>query len=433
MELENLVAEVKALDENLGKRLEPVETALAGQDESIKAQAATIKTLETQWATGQAEMEDMRKLVKAVKADVYDPTGKYRGVWANAECSKRFGHFVMATFLNRGKSLEYLDKVGINAKAMQEGVTSAGGALVPPEFHDSLINLIETHGLMRRLATVVPIGRDDASWPKIDSDVTVYAPGEGGSITASSPVLSVVPLVCKKIAALTAISSELAEDSAIAIGELVGGSMGRAFAKVEDQAGLLGDGTSTYFGYTGVTGAFQSLASYSAQTVSTALGGLVTAAGNTYAEITLGNFDQVVGVLPSQFDDGAVWVAHKYFYFTVMLPRAQGVSSGIPTVGSAAETLDGPRQYRYRGYPVEFSSVMPKTEAASQQCAFLGNFKQGMYFGDRREFTLAQSKDVYFASDSIAIRATERFALNCFGYGTTTAAGPICALITYAS
>ena len=46
------------------------------------------------------------------------------------------------------------------------------------------------------------------------------------------------------------------EDSVVALGEVLGMLIVRSMAKKEDLVGFIDDGTETYFGMTGICGAF---------------------------------------------------------------------------------------------------------------------------------------------------------------------------------
>jgi hypothetical protein len=54
-------------------------------------------------------------------------------------------------------------------------------------------------------------------------------------------------------------------------------------------------------------------------------------------------------------------------------------------------------------------------------------------FGDKRGVTVATDSSIYFTSDAIALKATERFDINCHERGTASAAGPMIALKANAS
>ena len=340
----------------------------------------------------------------------------------NAKFFDYVGHWVLGT-MGEVKSVKSQEWLKVH-NALAEGVTSTGGALVPDEYVPELIDLLAEYGVFRPNTRVVPMGSDSTTWPKLDSGITVYAPGEAGSITASNPLFSNVKLVATKLAALTAVSSELAEDSALAIGQIVGDEMIRAMALAEDQIGFLGDGSATYFGFTGLTGA---MANNAAGTVDgAAAGGQVSASGDTWTDITITDIQTLIGVLPQKFDKDAKFYCSKIFFWSIIAKLL--IAGGGTTM---AELMKGPNQ-QIMGYPVIMTDVMPTATAVSQFCLWFGDLKRGSYLGDRRGFNIAQSKEVYFAEDSIGIRATQRIALNVFGVGTATVAGPICVLHTAA-
>lgn len=262
--------------------------------------------------------------------------------------------------------------------------------------------------------------------PKIDGLLTVYCPGEGGSITKSDPTIEAISMTPKTLCALTAFSLELEDDSLVALGELLADLFARSFAYYEDLCGFLGDGTSTYFGFKGIAGALMAVSSTIANIKS-----LVVGAGNAYSELTLANFNSVCGTLPDFADNGdAQWYVHRYFYFTVMvaLALAAGGTTATEVILSA-----GQKRKMYLEYPVAFTQVMPKAAANSQICALLANLRMGALLGTRGGIEFASSDQRYFDQGLMAVRGRNRIAINAHGVGDTTNAGPICGLITAAS
>jgi HK97 family phage major capsid protein len=272
----------------------------------------------------------------------------------------------------------------------------------------------------------MPMGAGSTIQPKIDGLLTVYVPGEGGTITAADPSIASISLVPKALTALTGYSMELDEDSAIPLAEMLGDLFARSFAYYEDLCGFLGDGTATYFGFRGITGALRAVDATIANIKS-----LVVGSGNAYSELVLTDFEGVVGSLPDFADNGeAAWYAHRYFYWTIMvkLALAAGGVTATEIITSASS-----RQKSYLGYPVKFTQVMPRAEANSQICAVFGNLRQGCQLGTRGGIEFAQSSDRYFDQGLIAVRGRDRVAINAHGVGDTSKAGPICGLITAAS
>ena len=335
--------------------------------------------------------------------------GSRFGVWEDEDQAKDFGACVLAA-LGRQKDMGEITNV-------------AGGVLVPDELSTRFIDLLPKYGKFRANATVLPIGGGKTFVPEITSDMTVYCPGEGGTITPSDVGTGQVQLLPKTWAALAAVSNELDEDSVIAVGIILGISIARSMAKNEDLAGFLGDGTSAYFGHKGIVGAFHSIS----DTISE-IAGLQVATGNAYSEITLSDFRNLVSLLPSEFDDNAKWYCSKRFYNTVMWRLAE--SAGVAGI---FEILSNKKARHFLGYEVVPVNVMPTAEANSQICCLLGDLSQGAYLGQKKELTFQSSDHVYFAKNQKGIRAIERIDFNVFGVGNKTNPGPIVGLITAAA
>lgn len=364
--------------------------------------------------------------------------GSYAGRLGSAQEAKTLGLLIMAAtqkdVSRREHFIKFVEKMGQNpifvdsdGKKTMTGTSQAGGgALVTIEQVPSLIKLLESYGVFRASAMNMPMGAGATIQPKIDGLLTVYVPGEGGTVTGSDPSIGTISLVPKAMTALTGYSMELDEDSAIPLAEMLADLFARSFAYYEDLCGFLGDGTSTYFGFRGIAGALRAVDATIANIKS-----LVVGSGNAYSELVLGDFESCVGNLPDFADNGeACWYAHRYFYWTVMvkLALAAGGVTATEIITNAAT-----RQKSYLGYPVKFTQVMPRAEANSQICTVFGNLRQGAQLGVRGGIEFAQSSDRYFDQGLIAVRGRNRVAVNVHGVGDTSKAGPIVGLITAAS
>lgn len=438
MEEKEMIAQVE-------KMLVDTKKGLATNTEFLKALAEVVannKAFEEHMSEKYGDMGAMKTsldgladAVKAMKSNnfrqIKTPDGMYNGMWGNLETAKTAGLFVLAGCANNPKAKEMLDARGFEMKQFTEkalggDVNSTGGILVPTELIPNLILLIEKYGVFRRNALEYPMAGDSAVAPKLATGLTVYCPGAGVAATPSDPSFKPVGMQAKKWMTLTALDSELNEDSAIAIGELVGYLIGQAFARKEDEVGFRGTGTSTFFGHVGIEGALLGVNSTIGNIKS-----LVVGTGNAYSELALGDFEGVCGIVPDYADDGNLkWYNSRKFYYSVMVKLAMA-SGGA----NATEVLTGSvsRGKTFLGYPVEFTAAMPNAEANSQICALLANLKLGAYLGDRRKITIDRSTEAYFSTDQLGIRGTERVAPTIHGQGDTTSAGPICGLITAAA
>lgn len=436
--LDDIAAAVGDIKKNAATKTEVIALIDKKVEEDKEKAKAETQTL---YDKAMQEMEEIRKanvaMVQQIKllrstrfASIKTPAGMYNGCWGDLETAKNFGLFILAEVAGRKEAGEMLDALGIerkrivgdDIKAMGEDVGSTGGILVPTEFIPHLIMLIEKYGVFRRNALEYPMASDSAIAPKLTSGLTVYCPGAGVAPSPSDAAFHGVGLNAKKWMTLTAIDSELTEDSAIAIGEIIGYLIGQAFAKKEDLVGFLGDGTSTYFGHTGIAGALRAVDS-----VISNIKSLFVGTGNAYGELVLTDFEGVCGIVPDYADDGDLkWYVSRLFFYTVMIKLALAAGG---TTASEIISGRGMREKTFLSYEVEFTQAMPKTTANSQIAALLANLKMGAYLGDRRRLTIDRSTEAYFTTDQLGIRGTERVAPSVHGTGGTTDAGPICGLI----
>jgi HK97 family phage major capsid protein len=442
--IETALGDVKkglATKEELSNYIDERKTA---DSEMLAAHKSSIDEINSGMAEVKKTTDDLQKQLKLLRSGSdrkQGDTTKYRGHFASPQEAKMFALLcICATTADTkmaGKfdwARKQLDAMGVEPylltesgqKAMTGSSQAAGGTLVLVEQVPSIIQLLETYGRLRANATVMPMSGGEAIVPKNTGLITMYVPGEGGTITQSTPTIPAITLTPKTLTGLTAYSIELGEDSLVALGELLGGLFARSCAYYEDLCGFLGDGTSTYFGFKGITGALLAVDATIGNIKS-----LIVGAGNAYSELTLANFNSVCGILPDYADDGdAKWYEHRYFYYTTFVAlalAAGGVRASEVIVGA------GQRQKLQLGYPVEFTQVMPRAEANDQICSLLANLRQGLILGTRGGIEIAQSSERYFDQGLIGVRVRDRVAINAHGVGDTTNAGPICGLITAGS
>lgn len=334
----------------------------------------------------------------------------YGGFWPNEGMARDFGMIVAKT-------------CNIQVKDMGTISNEDGGSLVPEEMSKWIIQKLGKYGKFRADAMPVPLGSDTKQIPKVVTDMLVFNPEQGGEIEKADMKFGFVGMGPKKLCCLAVINSELDEDSLVGIGEIVGTSIVRSMAKVEDRIGFLGDSTEEFFGMRGITGSMLDVDDDVAN-----IKGLIVASGNLYSEITLKDFRNVVTSLPDDVDEDAKWYMNKKFYYNVVYELAE--AAGITNMFEILSDRKGRHLY---GYPVEFVSCMPYVEANNQLCAILADLKSGAFLGQRKTLEIEQSRDFLFSRDQIAIRGIQRLDINAYGVGDTTEAGPIVGLITAAA
>lgn len=327
------------------------------------------------------------------------------------------GQFLRAVFGRNEDAKEWCEKRGISL-AMSETDSSKGGFLVPEGMEASIIRLVEGRGVFRQYARNYPMTSDTDNLPRRESGITVYWVGENTEITASDAELGNVELVARKMGALTKVSSELSEDSIVSIADFITTEIAYGFADKEDEAGFNGDGTSTYGGVTGLNSALQAGSIQDA------------ASGNTtFATLDLADFEGAVGKLPMFAGIMPMWFIHKTGWSLSMsrLATAAGGNTTETIAGGARETL-------FLGYPVVFCQVLPSTDAVSTIQAYFGDLNMAATLGIRRGVTVsADGGGEYFKNDQVAIKGTQRVAINVHERGDASNAGAMIGLKTAAS
>lgn len=293
-----------------------------------------------------------------------------------------------------------------------------GGYLVPAPLSNAIIVSREQVGALRRLAQIYPMGSDTLQIPKRTSGVTVYYPGEEGSITESDADFGRISLTAKKRAVLTYVSNELRDDSIVPIMDLLAQEMGHALALKEDQEGIIGDGTSTYGGVQGIRPA-----------VIAATAGIHTAATghDTWAELDISDFAGCMSLLADKYrvPGQLSWLCSAAFKWQCLDRLAISSNGALSMV-----FVDGQPHEMFLGYPVVLSDRMPTSGAASTVACIFGNFPRAVALGDRGGVRVAISEHVAFTTDRLALRATTRYDINVHEAGDTSTAGAIVGLKT---
>lgn len=330
---------------------------------------------------------------------------------------------------DRGIDIESLSPI------MAEGGNAEGGYLVFPEFEATLIDLKEQYGVYQRNAFTIPMGSDTLTIPRRAGGTTVYYPDENAEITKSSMTFDNITLTAKKYAQLTRWSTELNEDSVIAMADMLVGEMAYQFSLAEDTNGFKGDGTSAFASTIGVMFKLINAAGGTEPTASV----FTAESGNTtIATLDLGDWESAVGILPVYAEGRARWYMSKTTFFggpAALMNAAGGNTSAMLASGAPP---------RFLGYDVEFTQVMPAkstivgtdANAIVSIAALLGDLSMTGYMGQRRGVTVRTSDQRFIEFDQLAITATQRIAINNVvgdAVDPTGVAGPMVALQCAAS
>lgn len=368
----------------------------------------------------QVEEREGKSKAKEVRIDPvrYGRLKNFTGPDAE-ERAYRAGMWCRAALWESQTARRWCDEHGVNYRAMGEDSSNLGGALVPPELSQVIIDLREEYGIFRRSARRIPMRGDVISIPRRQSGLTTYFVGEGVAVTDSDVGLSMVEITARKLATMTYFSWELADDAIINIADMLAGEIAWAFAKKEDECGFLGDGTSTYGHIQGIVPRVND--GSHAGSIATAL------AGNTaFSTLDLADFHTVTGKLPLYARSRAKWYVSPAGYADSMERLAYAAG------GNNTTTITGRPGLSFLGYPVELVPVMFSTLSTSINTVLLlfGDLGMSSTVGDRKEIEVAVSRDFKFSQQQMTIMGWERFGIANHDLGDGSTAGPVIALKT---
>jgi len=412
----------------------PSEDVDAIKAENARLKDAARKANSAAALTGGGTDDDTQNVPQTFKignavAKAYDRKakgGRMKTSFSSAEEAEIFGA-CLATALVPERATKAMRDIADSARKANITTTNTlGGFTVPDIFIPTMIELRELRGAARQILSVIPTKSDKVSMPRDTGGVTVYWAGEAANTTESNPTGNEVGVTANKMSAITRVSNELLNDSAIAFGDWVARRIAYGFADKEDEAVFNGDGTSTYGGHIG----FRSRLFTSATVANNA--GLVVGSGSTHATLALVDFEAVMGVAPS-YVMGGEWVMHKQFYYNVVVKLALA-AGGV----TSTEIVNGIPVPKLLGAPVRFSQVMPRITASSQVCALFGDYNsaaKAIEVAGGMQMATDQGGD-NFTADVTAFRGVNRFGITVHDVGNVSATaalripGPVVGLIT---
>lgn len=397
--------------EKLRGKQKPTSTAQPGD-----APAAYGSGLRTRFRYGQLRAFT-RNLTLSDGTQMPAEEAAYRaGMWMAAALYQK--DWAKSWLRERGIDLMAQDENG-QVRVMSGGTLAGGGALVPVEMEQAIIDLRDEYGAARKLVRVRPMSTDQKTIPRRTGGVTAYffSDDDGAGINASDKAWGSVNLVAKKLGALCRISEDLEEDAIIDVVDDLAQEMAYAFAVKEDQCFFDGDGTSTYGGITGIRTKF----------AGTAYASRITAASghDTFAEIDTADLAAVMAGPAAYGKPMAKWVVSETAK-SLIFDRLKAAAGGNDII-----TLGNMPRPAYLGYEIVTSEAMPSgaaTDYTNLVMALFGRFDLAASMGNRRGITVQVLRERYAELGQIGIKGTERFDLNVHDLGSTADKGPVAAL-----
>jgi HK97 family phage major capsid protein len=187
-------------------------------------------------------------------------------------------------------------------KALNEATAAQGGFLVPDEFSNQLLALVQQKAVVMDDLDVRQMMSDTQYIPKVTSGTTAYWVAETAAITESAPGYGQITLSAKKVASLVQASSEVLEDNNVDLANHLVNQMATDLALSIDGAVLTGScnistntgAASPFFGLYHTSSYTNGVDAAGNRSITAAWGTGATASGITAANITLKAISQAV-------------------------------------------------------------------------------------------------------------------------------------------
>ena len=284
----------------------------------------------------------------------------------------------------------------------QRAPLDATSTPLPTIYVPQVIELVWQYGQARQFGTVYPLGAGTVKLPRLQAGEDNFAflgvgtAGFSQTVTERKVTAELVTFTANKAGGLIRIPTEIEEDTFIPLGQFLARYIARQLAKLEDKTMFLGDGTSTYANITGV-------GPYCASGSATYLRQLLSTKTHP-SDATITDFRGMRALVnPAVLvDDPAYYMNPTMEALLVTFNTLNQPLIYRPAMGGQPATLDG--------FPIRWTAVLqPYTTsaAASMYIAVFGSLRY-FYLGERGAPRIEVSREVFFATDEIAMRALER-------------------------
>lgn len=265
---------------------------------------------------------------------------------------------------------------------------------LPTVYSSEVVELVYKYGQARQFATVYPLGQGTTKLPQLKTSPSFGFISQSASITEKSPQIQFVTFNPQKAGGIVRIPSEIDADSIVPLGQFIARYIAREMARWEDTVLFLADGTGTY----------NSLKGVGQTAIDNSLVVQLATSKVKPSDITVTD----VRNMRAKVNAAALFTGAYYFHPSKeALLRSFNTSTYVPFVTNA----NG--QATFEGFPVRWVGVLPvydQSNHASQVQGAFGDMSY-WYFGERNSVSIETSREVYFATDELAVRTLERFTV----------------------
>ena len=267
--------------------------------------------------------------------------------------------------------------------ALQVGVDSEGGYLIPDEFERTLLSGLEENNIFRTLANIIQTTSGDRKIPIVASHGSAAWVDEEGAYSESDDAFAQITLGAYKLGTMMKVSDELLNDSVFDLENYLSGEFARRIGNAEEDAFINGDGVGKPTGILAAKGGGEI--------------GVTTSSGTAFTADDLIN---LYHSLLTPYRKKAVWLMNdSTVQFIRKLKDSNGQYLWQPSlVAGTPNTI--------LGCPVMVSRYMPEIGAGNKAVAF-GDFSY-FWIADRQGRSFMRLNELFAAHGQVGFRGSQR-------------------------
>jgi HK97 family phage major capsid protein len=299
--------------------------------------------------------------------------------------------------------------LGLPAETRGGGVEGTADVPLPTIYVPAIIELVWIYGQARQYGTVFPLGAGLVKLPRLAAGEDAFGylgagtAGMSQNVPQKEVTAQLVTFTANKLGGLIRIPTEIEEDTFVPLGQFLARYIARQFAKQEDSTMFLADGTATYAGITGIGAYCSGLATGNNSNVFTYRQQL--AAGSVKpSQAGIADFRAMRTLVNAAvYQDDPAYYLHPSM--EALLVTFNTIGQPLiyrPSYGGQPATLDG--------FPIRWCGVLQPYTQVATPLAYIGFFGalRYWYLGERGTPRVEVSREVFFATDELAMRALER-------------------------
>ena len=236
--------EIKRKEEEVTPEEETEETTDEEVEEAIKSAFASEK---------KEIIDEVQKLLDEHKEKQKREVGVYSPEARKEEKRNIANKFLREGLLSVINGSETKEFEAAKKEMTTDDQSSPFAGFITDDFLSAEIRHLQTeYGVAAREFTTVSFMQSSYKANNLATDVSVFWVDEAGSISSTQAVLGQESLTLKKLAAIVTLTRELLQEQEIDFISFLGSRVAEGFAKAEDEAFFIGDGSSTYGSFTGL-------------------------------------------------------------------------------------------------------------------------------------------------------------------------------------